>query len=88
MAIERLPYFPEQVLNALADVENLILVGGEVPASFFAYRNTPGQLIPDSCQVTRLSSIEEDSVDALERLVDRLGANTVSYTHLTLPTKA
>jgi len=81
VAIERLPYFPEQVLNALADVENLILVGGEVPASFFAYRNTPGQLIPDSCQVTRLSSIEEDSVDALERLVDRLGANNAKVTY-------
>ena len=79
--IERLPYFPEQVLSALKGIENLILVGGEIPASFFAYKNTPGQLIPKGCQVTRLASIEEDATDALERLADRLGASNspVSY---------
>ena len=79
--IERLPYFPEQVLSALKGIENLILVGGEIPASFFAYKNTPGQLIPEGCQVTRLASIEEDATDALERLADRLGASNspVSY---------
>jgi len=81
VSIERLPYFPEQVLNALEGIENLVLVGGEVPASFFAYKNTPGQLIPKGCQVTRLTSIEEDATDALERLADRLGAtnSAVSY---------
>ena len=81
VAIERLPYFPEQVLSTLKGIENLILVGGEIPASFFAYKNTPGQLIPEGCRVTRLTSIEEDAEDALERLADRLGASdsSVSY---------
>ncbi len=81
VAVERLPYFPEQVLSTLSEVKNLILVGGEVPASFFAYKNTPGQLIPEDCQVTRLSFIEEDSIDALERLADRLGANKFKATY-------
>ena len=81
VAVERLPYFPEQVLSTLSEVKNLILVGGEVPASFFAYKNTPGQLIPEDCQVTRLSFIEEDSIDALERLADRLGANKFKTTY-------
>ncbi|MBT3531630.1 MAG: acetolactate synthase large subunit [Gammaproteobacteria bacterium] len=74
VAVERLPYFPEQLLATLDGTENLILVGGEIPASFFAYQGIPGQLIPEGCKVTRLTSIEEDAVDALERLAERLGA--------------
>ena len=75
VAVSRLPYFPEQVLATLDGVKNLILVGGEIPVSFFAYKGKPGQLIPEGCQVTRLSTVEEDSIDALQRLADRLGAS-------------
>ena len=41
ISVERLPYFPEQILAALKGTEHLILVGGEIPASFFAYRGIP-----------------------------------------------
>lgn len=73
-AVERLPYFPEQVLATLKGVENLILVGGQIPASFFAYKGVPGQLIPEGCKVSRLSHIEEDAIDALQRMAERLSA--------------
>lgn len=72
--VERLPYFPEQLLAALEGTDHLILVGGEIPASFFAYRGIPGQLVPETCQVSRLAFIEEDCIDALQRLAERLGA--------------
>lgn len=72
--VERLPYFPEQILQTLDGVEQLVLVGGQIPASFFAYQGIPGQLVPKSCQVSRLSFIEEDAIDALERLSLRLDA--------------
>ena len=78
VAVERLPYFPEQILQTLAGIDTLILVGGQVPASFFAYKGIPGQLIPKDCTVKRLSNIEEDAIDALARLVDRLGATNAS----------
>ncbi len=74
VSVERLPYFPEQILATLEGVEQLVLVGGEVPASFFAYRGIPGQLLPEACEVTRLTTIEEDSIDALQHLAERLGA--------------
>ena len=74
VAVERLPYFPEQVLQTLDGVEHLIIVGGQVPASFFAYKDIPGQLVPKGCKVSRLTYIEEDSIDALQRLTERLGA--------------
>ena len=35
--VERLPYFPEDVLRAMEGVEHLVLVGAEQPVSFFAY---------------------------------------------------
>ena len=49
VTIDRLPYFPEQVLSTLDGVQNLILVGGSTPVSFFAYQNSPAQLIPEGC---------------------------------------
>ena len=73
--IDRLPYFPEHVLATLDGVSNLILVGGSIPVSFFAYRNQQAQLIPEGCKVTRLSNVEEDAIDAMERLAERLGAS-------------
>lgn len=74
-AVERLPYFPEQILQTLHDVDHLILVGGQVPASFFAYRGIPGQLVPAGCEVSRLAQVEEDAVDALSRLAGKLDAD-------------
>ncbi len=72
--VERLPYFPEQILQTLHGLDHLVLVGGEIPASFFAYQGIPGQLVPEGCQVSRLTRVEEDAIDALTRLAERLGA--------------
>ncbi|MEX2468421.1 MAG: acetolactate synthase large subunit, partial [Pseudohongiellaceae bacterium] len=80
VAINRLPYFPEQILAALDGVEHLILVGGEVPASFFAYQGVPSQLLPPGCQVHRLCFREDDAIDALARLSERLGAGKSGVT--------
>jgi len=74
VAVERLPYFPEQILAFLDRTENLILANGQVPASFFAYQGIPSQLIPERCSVHVLSRKEENAIDALERVADRLGA--------------
>ena len=74
--VERMPYFPEHILASFAGVQHLILVGAQIPASFFAYRTTPSRLVPEGCQVHTLARIEEDATDALSRLVDRLGAGT------------
>ncbi len=76
IAVERLPYFPEQVLAHTADIAQLVLVGGEAPASFFAYQNVPGRLLPDGCAVGRLAAVEEDAVEALQRLAQRLNAES------------
>lgn len=80
VAVNRLPYFPEQILAALDGIDHLILVNADIPASFFAYRGVPSQLIPETCQVHRLSFREDDAIDALERLAERLGAEKTAVT--------
>jgi len=71
-----LPYLPEAVQDCLRDVRTLVLVGAEAPVTFFdyAYRNTPGSLVPEGTRVLRLSHQHEDSPAALAALAEYLGA--------------
>lgn len=91
VCIEKLPYFPDQILSTLADVEHLVLVNAQAPVSFFAYPEVPSLLLPDTCQVHTLSRVEDDAVDALARVVDALGADKATprrHTHQPVPRPA
>jgi len=70
----RLPYFPEQIIETLAGVKQLVLVGAEAPVSFFAYRHLPSYLVPEDCAVLRLNHRHEDGAAALTGLAAELGA--------------
>jgi acetolactate synthase-1/2/3 large subunit len=73
-AIERLPYFPEQAIAALANVRSLVLAGTREPVSFFGYPNVPSRLAPEACERIELAAPDEDVVGALDALADALGA--------------
>jgi acetolactate synthase-1/2/3 large subunit len=49
-------------------------VGTKPPVSFFAYPGKPGWLSPDTANLIRLGDARVDTVDALKRLADSLGA--------------
>ena len=72
--VNRLPYFPEQIIEFLSGVRKLVLIGGERPVSFFAYRNLPSDLVPDHCEVIRVAHRHEDVEAALEDLAEALDA--------------
>ena len=72
--VERLPYFPEQILELLGSVRKLVLLGAEPPVSFFAYPNLPSDLVPAGCDVIRVAHRHEDVEAALEALADALDA--------------
>jgi len=72
--IKRLAYPVDTALAELRDVKHMILVGTKAPVAFFAYPDKPSLLYPESCQVHVLSRPEQDQLDALARLADRLGA--------------
>ena len=72
--VNRLPYFPEQILQLLATVQRLVLVGAERPVSFFAYQNLPSDLVPQGCEVIRVAHRHEDVAVALNDIADALDA--------------
>ncbi len=73
VSIERLPYFAEQIIDALAGVEQMILVGAKPPVSFFAYPGKKSWCSPDGCHFAQLAHEHEDGVQGLEALDHALG---------------
>ncbi|MGA7240042.1 MAG: acetolactate synthase large subunit [Bryobacteraceae bacterium] len=88
-AFERIPYFPEQAHQLLADVERLISVGAKPPVSFFGYPGVRSLLAPPGCAFETLAAEQEDGVGTLEWLAEELGAPTkneaADVPHATLP---
>jgi acetolactate synthase-1/2/3 large subunit len=72
--VERLPYFAEQALAVLQDFRQLVIVGSKPPVSFFAYPGKPSWLLPEPCEIATLAEFDQDILDALQRLADKLGA--------------
>jgi acetolactate synthase-1/2/3 large subunit len=72
--VRSLPYFPEDVLNVLGDVSDLVLVGARTPVAFFGYKGMPSAPVPAKTRVTTLASPDEDAVHALHALADVTGS--------------
>jgi acetolactate synthase-1/2/3 large subunit len=70
VAVQKLPYFAEQVTDLLKGLDQLVLVGTRSPVSFFAYPGRLSELVPGGCVVTTLSLPHEDSVGALSELAE------------------
>jgi acetolactate synthase-1/2/3 large subunit len=75
-AFEKVPYFPDQALAALAGLVAVVLAGARDPVGFFGYPGLPSRLIPAGTAVFVLARPDEDAPGALEVLADRLGAAT------------
>ncbi len=73
-AIERIPYFAEDIVESLKGLEQLILVGAPPPVTFFAYPDKPSWVTPEGCEIITLSHPHEDGVAALQALADAIGA--------------
>jgi acetolactate synthase-1/2/3 large subunit len=73
-SLERLPYFPEHVLQTLGEVRRLVLAGAPEPVGFFAYPGLPSRLVPEGCEALVLAEPREDAAAGLEALADALGA--------------
>ena len=74
VAVDRIPYFSEQIEEDLAGTEQLILVGAKPPVSFFAYPGKASWMTPEGCEILTLSHAHEDGAAALAAVADALGA--------------
>lgn len=72
--VERVPFPVPQAVQLLKDVQRMILVGAKAPVAFFGYPDRPSILTQEGCTFHPLTTLAEDSVDALERLADMVGA--------------
>ncbi len=68
-SVANLPYFPEQAIAALAEIEQLVLIGARDPVAFFGYPDVPSRLAPERCTRLELAGPEDDCEGALEALV-------------------
>lgn len=74
VGVERLPYFAEQVEEALQPYQQLILVGAKPPVSFFAYPGRKSWLTPENCIIETLADPDQEIRLALEAVASRMGA--------------
>ena len=72
--VARVPYFPEDGAAYMADLTDLVLVGGKEPVAFFGYQGQPSQFAPEGCLRHVLAEPHQDGVAALEALAEALGA--------------
>ncbi len=70
----RLPYFPEQAVEALKGTGTLVLAAALEPVAFFGYPGLPSKLAPAECRIEVLATVAEDVVGELEHLADEIGA--------------
>lgn len=70
--IDRLPYFPETAIEALAGADVVLLAGGLEPVSYFGYEGIPARLSPEN-SVRTLARPEQDAQGALIELCRTLG---------------
>lgn len=80
-AIERLPYFPDQGIAALARFGSIVLAGARPPVSFFGYPGVPSCLIGAEQRQTTLAAPDEDAAGALEAVADAVGARRDAALH-------
>lgn len=74
VAVTRLPYVVDLALETLKDYEQIILLGTKEPVSFFAYPNKPSKMAPEGCDILTLATPDQNTLSALEMLVDALDA--------------
>jgi acetolactate synthase-1/2/3 large subunit len=74
VAVNRVPFPVDQALEVLKPYKHIILVGAKAPVAFFAYPNKPSVLTQPECQIHTLTTLEHDSVHALEWLAEEVGA--------------
>ncbi|MGC2303580.1 acetolactate synthase large subunit [Candidatus Binatus sp.] len=72
--LDRLPYFPEQAIEALKPFDTIVIAGAKKPVAFFGYPKFPSYLIPEGVNTAMLAQPTDDVPAALEALASEIGA--------------
>jgi acetolactate synthase-1/2/3 large subunit len=72
--VERLVYYPPVTHKILQQFSSVTRLGAPRPAAFFAYKDQPWDLIPESCTDIELASDANDLMETLRLLAEAVGA--------------
>jgi acetolactate synthase I/II/III large subunit len=72
--LERMPYAIDAARQVLADKQHVVLVCAPPPVGFFAYPGKPSTLWSPDATLHVLARVDQDPLDALRKLADRLEA--------------
>lgn len=86
-AVERLPYFPERVLEALRKFRAVVLAGAKAPVAFFGYAGQPSRLLDSSMERVTLATPTDDVPAALDALADTFGKPAARATATPAPAR-
>ena len=78
IALERVPYYVDQAIDALKWVEHLILVNAKAPVGFFGYPGKPSLHYPPNAEVHVLTRYEQNAEVALAALAEELNAPAIA----------
>src|SRR5690606_29720526 len=81
VVVPRVPYPVDQALSALADVDVLLVLGANPPASFFAYPGKPSMMTPPGAETIRLAGPDDDLEHTIAWLADELGVSQAKPLH-------
>ncbi|MEM7091884.1 MAG: acetolactate synthase large subunit [Actinomycetota bacterium] len=74
LVIPELPYFPEDLIAAAADISTAVLAGGSEPVCFFGYPGQRSNVLAGECEKVQLCHTEHDLDAVLQALVAEVGA--------------
>ena len=72
--LNQIPYVVEQGVAALAEYEQIILVGNQIPVPTFSYKGKPLTKVPEGCEIKTLATIDCDIMAALTDLAKAVNA--------------
>ena len=63
--VERLPYFPEAAIAAMAPYRSVVLAGAKPPVSFFGYPGAPSYIIPPEQRTSGARTLKDAVNEAM-----------------------
>jgi acetolactate synthase-1/2/3 large subunit len=79
-SVERIPYVFEQAADLLKEFRHLILVGAQVPVTYFAHPDKKASPLAEGCEIHTLASPAEDCGGAVESLAEALSLGAAAAT--------
>ena len=76
--VARVPYAGDQAIEALKDIDQVVLCGARQPVSNFAFPDRSNVLTRPDCRFVPLAGPEDDLIGTLEALADAVGAQVSS----------